>query len=81
MYVTTSILALEAGHAFKRKLPWVAPFTLVSLVTTVETVDGKRRRSIFCGVSSLLLFCRGGGWGGGGSLNEILKCDPSKESC
>ena len=72
MYVTTSILALEAGHAFKRKLPWVAPFTLVSLVTTVETVDGKRlkcdpslRRSIFCGVSSLLLFLPGGwGWGG-----------------
>ena len=73
MYVTTSNLALEAGYAFKGKLPWLAPFTLVSLVTTVETLDGKRlkcdpslRRSIFCGVSSLLLFLPGGwGWGGG----------------
>ena len=27
--VTRPILALEAGHAFKRKLPWVALFTLV----------------------------------------------------
>ena len=65
--------------------------TLVSLVTTVETVDGKRlkcdrslRRSIFCGVSSLLLFLPGLGVPGGGewgSLNEILKCIYSKESC
>ena len=47
-------------------LPWVAPFTLVSLVTTVETVDGKRRRSIFCGVSSLFLFLPEWGEGGAG---------------
>ena len=77
MYVTTTILALEAGHAFKRKLPWVAPFTLVSLVTTVETVNGKRlkcdrslRRSIFCGVSSLLLFLPGLGVPGGGGMGK-----------
>ena len=54
-------------------------------------MDGKRlkcdrplRRSIFCGVSSLLLFLAGVGWGRGGewgSLNEILKCDFSKANC
>ena len=86
MYVTTSILALEAGHAFKRKLPWVAPFTLVSLVTTVETVDGKTAQYFLWCFIIIPFFAgvgRGGrGWGGGGgSLKEILKCDPSKESC
>ena len=72
MYVTSSILVLEATCS-KTKVAVASTFYVGFFSKHAEeTVGGKRpkcdrplRRSIFCGVSSLLLFfCRGGGWDG-----------------
>lgn len=73
MYVTSSILVLEAT-CIKTKVAVASTFYVGSFSKHAEeTVDGKRlkcdrplRRSIFSGVSSLLLFFARVGWGRGG---------------
>ena len=74
MYVTSSILVLEATCS-KTKVAVASTFYVGFFSKHAEeTVGGKRpkcdrplRRSIFCGVSSLLLFSAGVGGGMGKS--------------
>lgn len=80
MYVTSSILALEAGcmhiSRIKTKVAMASTYYVGSFSKRAEkTVDGKRlkcdcplRRSIYCSVSSLLLFLPEGGGGGIGEV-------------
>ena len=77
MYVTSSILVLEAT-CIKTKVAVASTFYVGSFSKHAEeTVDGKRpkcdrplRRSIFSGVSSLLLFFARVGLGGGGGMGK-----------
>ena len=91
MYVTSSILVLEAT-CIKTKVAVASTFYVGSFSKHAEeTVDGKRlkcdrplRRSIFLVFHHYYFFLLGWGGGGGaewGSLNEILTCDPSKANC
>ena len=82
MYVTSSILALEAGRMhisrIKTKVAMASTYYVGSFSKRAEkTVDGKRlkcdcplRRSIYCSVSSLLLFLPEGGGGEGLEKSE-----------